>query len=156
MAKTTKKNAEQLILQQVAELEKKKSSLSIESIRAAEDSLLVKCLDIVEGSLDFAALGYNDKGELDEDSLPEEWQRLPPAEKAKRIRLARYSCLPSSDVPYGVKAAHATLVGIMKSRAQEKSGKKVFNMEVSLFPAPSPVTQDPKAIDAEFEIVDIE
>lgn len=84
------------------------------------------------------------------------WHLLSDDEKAKKIRLARYACLPSAEVPYGTKAAFATAMAIIKSRAQEKSGNKVFNMEVSVFPAPSPITQDRAALDADFEVIDVE
>jgi hypothetical protein len=130
--------------------------LPLDSIRAAEDKLLTQCLDIVESSLDFASLGFNQSGEVDEETIPFAWHQLTVADKAKKIRLARYCCLPSADVPYGVKAAFNMAMGIIKARSSEKSGNKVFNMEVSMFPAPAPLTQDKEAIDADFEVIDVE
>lgn len=154
--KITQKNNERLVLQQKTELSQLKESLPIDLLRAAEDKLLHQCLEVVESSLDFASLGFLPSGELDEDSIPVAWNFLSDQEKARKIRLAKYSCLPSADVPHGVKLAHTTLVGILKSRATEKSGTKVFNLEVSTFPAPAPITQEKDAIDAEFEVLDVD
>lgn len=157
MGKTTvQKNTEILLAQQKTELDKLRDTLPLDTIRAAEDKLMVQCLDIVENSLDFAALGFDSKGNVDEDSLPLEWSLLGPMEKARKIRLARYACLPSTDIPHGVKMAHQTLIGIIKARAQEKSGTKIFNMEVSQFPAPAPLATGKETIDADFEVVDLE
>lgn len=156
MTKSTKqKNQQQLLFQQKADLAKMSKELPMELVRASEDRLLKQCFDIMEGTLDFAALGYTD-GQIDESGLPAAWTFLSPEEKARKIRLAQYGCLPSGDVPYGVKAAFSTAVGIIKARATENSGTKVLNLEVSTFPAPSPVTQDPNAIDTDFEVIDIE
>lgn len=154
--KTTQKNAELLLTQQRQELDKLRASMPAELLRAAEDRLLNKCLDIVETSLDFDKLGFDADGQVDEEGLPGEWLMLSPAEKARKIRLAKYNCLPSKDVPHGIKVAHDTLVGIIKARAQEASGTRVLNLEVSQFPAPAPLTQGKEAIDAEFEVIDIE
>lgn len=151
--KIAQKNQELLLAQQRTELEKLKESIPLDTIRAAEDKLLAQCIEIAESSFDFASLGYNEKGELDEESLPFEWGLLSPQDKARKIRLARYACLPSSDVPYGVKAAFATMMGIIKSRSVEKSGTKVFNLEVSQFPAPAPLKE---TFDADFEVIDID
>ena len=157
MGKTTKqKNQVQLMLQQRQELEKTKAALSLDSLRVAEDKLLHQCLGIVESSLDFASLGFDDAGQVDETQLPAAWTFLSDEEKARKIRLAKYACLPTKDVPHGVKMAHEMLIGIIRARAQENSGTKVLNLEVSTFPAPAPVTQDPDAIDADFEVIDIE
>jgi hypothetical protein len=154
--KISQKNTEALLAQQRTELDNMRESLPMEMIRAAEDKLLYRCIDIVESSLDFASLGFTKTGDLDEDQLPLEWACLSPEDKARKIRLAKYACLPSSDVPYGTKAAFATATAIIKSRALEKSGTKVFNMEVSSFPAPSPLTQGKDVIDADYEVLDVD
>lgn len=117
---------------------------------------MARCLDIVESSLDFDKLGFKLNGELDEDSIPFEWGLLSPAEKARKIRLAKYNCLPSQDVPHGVKTAHATAMAIIKARATENSGTRVLNLEVSTFPAPAPFKPEKDSIDAEFEVIDLE
>lgn len=152
--KITQKNNEKLVATQASELAKLRESLPLDTIRAAEDKLLAQCLRICEGSLDFSSLGFTTSGEVDEDNLPLEWQMLPDDQKAQKIRLAKYSCLPSADVPYGVKAAFATMTAIIKARATENSGHKTFNMEVSVMPAPTSFTDE--AIDAEYEVIDVE
>jgi hypothetical protein len=125
-------------------------------LRAAEDRVLKQSLDTIEGLLDFSALGYDDKGQLDENQIPFEWHLLSDGEKARKIRLARYGCLPSADIPHGAKLAHATAMGIIKARAQEKSGTRILNLEVSSFPSPAPLERGNEALDADFEVVDIE
>lgn len=144
------------MLQQKTELDKLRDTLPADTLRAAEDKLLAQCITTVEGLLDFGALGFTETGQLDEDGIPAAWEFLSIEEKARKIRLAKYGCLPSSDIPHGAKLAHSTLIGIIKARATEKSGTKVFNMEVSTFPAPAPLNQSPEAIDAEYEVIDVE
>jgi hypothetical protein len=152
--KILQKNSEKLLLQQQTDLEQLRASLPLDTIRAAEDKLLTQCLDIVEGSLDFAALGFTDTGTLDEESIPFAWSQLTPDAKARKIRLAKYACLPSSDVPYGVKAAFEMAMGIIKARSQEKASTINFNLEVSSMPAPAPLHQ--ASIDADYEVIDVE
>lgn len=152
----TQKNNEQLLKQQLTELEKLRDELPKDMIRAAEDKVLDQSLKIIEGLLDFSELGYDDKGQLDENQLPFEWGLLSPSEKAKKIRLARYGALPSADIPHGAKLAHATAMGIIKARAAEKSGVRVLNLEVSTFPTPAPLEQPKESLDADFEVVDLE
>lgn len=130
-----------------------RESLPIEQLRVAEDKLLAQCLETMEGALDFASLGFDSKGEA---VVPEAWSALSVDEKARKIRLAKYGCMPSADVPYGMKAAFATAIGIIKARATEKSGTKVLNLEVSAFPNPAPLKQDPNVVDTEFEVIDVE
>ena len=154
--KLSQKNAELLVAQQRTELEKLRESVPADLVRAAEDQLFKRCLATVQSCLDFDALGFSPDGQVDENSIPFGWLALSDEEKARKIRLARYACLPTADVPHGVKMAHATLMGIIKSRAVEQSGVKVLNLEVSHFPAPAPLKQPEGAIDAEFEVIDIE
>lgn len=157
MGKTiAQKNNQQLLRQQKTELEKLQESLPVDTLRAAEDKVLAQCLEIVEGSLDFASLGFLPSGEVDETQIPMDWQLLSPEAKTRKIRLAKYACLTTRDVPFGVKAAFSTLMAITRNRSAEKGANNVFNMEVSLFPAPSPINQDPGAIDAEFEVIDLD
>ncbi len=152
----TQKNNEKLVKQSLTELDKIRETLPADLLRAAEDRVLKQSLDTIEGLLDFSALGYDEKGQLDENQIPFEWGLLSDAEKARKIRLARYGCLSSADIPHGAKLAHATAMGIIKARAQEKSGTRILNLEVSSFPAPAPLERDNEAIDADFEVVDIE
>ena len=153
--KVSQKNNELLIAQQRTELEKLRESMPADLLRAAEDKLLDQCIKTVEGILDFSALGFDETGKVDENQLPIEWSLLTPSEKARKIRLAKYGCLPSADIPHGAKMAHQTLVGIIKARATENSGTRILNLEVSTFPAPAPLAPD-KTLDAEFEVIDVD
>lgn len=157
MGKTiSQKNNEKLLKQSLSELDKLRDQLPTDLLRAAEDRVLKQSLDILEGVMDFSALGFDEKGQLDENQIPFEWHLLPEAEKARKIRLARYGCLPSADIPHGAKLAHATAMGIIKARAQEKSGTRVLNLEISSFPAPAPLERPTEALDTDFEVVDVE
>ncbi len=154
--KITQKNNEQLLAIQKTELAKLREQVPLDTLRAAEDKLLAQCMETVEGLLDFAALGFDESGQVDESQLPLEWSFLTTEQKARKIRLAKYACLPSADIPHGAKMAHTTLVGIIKARAQEKTGTKILNLEVSQFPAPAPLKPDKDAIDADYEVIDLE
>lgn len=157
MGKTiSQKNNEKLIKQQVTELEKLRETLPLDQLRAAEDKVLKQCLDVVEGVVDFAQLGFDEKGNVDENQIPFEWHLLSDSEKARKIRLARYGMMPSGDIPHGAKLAHATAMGIIKARATEKTGTKILNLEVSTFPQLAPLEQPKELVDAEFEVIDIE
>lgn len=157
MGKTiTQKNNEKLLKQSLTELESLREQLPKDLLRAAEDRVLKQSLETIEGLLDFSALGFNEQGQLDENQIPFEWGLLSDAEKARKIRLARYGCLPSADIPHGAKLAHATAMGIIKARATEKGGTRVLNLEISSFPAPAPLEKDKEALDADFEVIDVE
>lgn len=156
MGKTiAQKNTERLVLQQKTELQRIRSELSVESLRAAEDKLLAQCMEQVEGLLDFSLLGFDDKGNWDGETPPE-WDVLTIEQKTRKIRLAKYGCMTSTDIPHAAKMAHATMIGIIKARAQEKGGTKILNLEVSTFPAPKPLKQTPEIADAEYEVIDLE
>ena len=152
----SQKNNELLFKQQVTELEKLREELPKDMLRAAEDRVLKQALDTIEGLLDFSALGYDDKGQLDENQIPFEWKLLDDHEKARKIRLARYGCMSTADIPHGAKLAYSAAIGIIKARATEKSGTRVLNLEVSSFPALAPLKSDQDVVDADFEVIDIE
>lgn len=157
MGKNTKqKNQELLLKQQVTELEKLRETLPLDQLRAAEDRVLKQSLEVVEGIVDFAVLGFDEMGQVDENQIPFEWHLLSDQEKARKIRLARYGMMPSGDIPHGAKLAHATAMGIIKARATEKGGTKVLNLEISTFPALAPLEKEKEALDADFEVIDIE
>lgn len=153
--KLSQKNNELLLQQQRTELAKLRESLPLDALRAAEDKLLAQSIEVIQGLLDFDKLVIVD-GQIDEEQLPFEWRFLPPEEKARRVRLAQYGLMNSKATPYGGKLAQAMAVGIMKSRATENSGTKVLNLEVSTFPAPAPLESPKEAVDAEFEVIDLE
>jgi len=157
MGKTiSQKNSEVVLKQQLTELQKLRDTLPLDQIKAAEDRVLAQSLDILEGLMDFSVLGYDDKGQVDENSIPFEWRLLTDHERARKMRLARFGALPSADIPHGAKLAHATAMGIIKARAHEKSGAKTLNLEVSTFPALAPLEPEKETIDAEFAVIDVE
>lgn len=135
------KQVSALVKQQRAEIAADSKKVSQEMLRAAEDKLFSDCLEIVESSLDFAELGFDENGQVDEQSIPEEWRRLDVREKEKRLRLAKANWMPSAEVPHGIKMAHATMMGIIKARAQQESGTRVLHIENASFPTPSPLAQ---------------
>jgi hypothetical protein len=157
MAKSvSQKNQETLLKQSLTELDKLREELPKDLIRAAEDRVLKQSLDVLEGVISFAELGFDEKGQVDENQIPFAWHELSDAEKAKKIRLARFGMMSTADIPHGAKLAHAAAIGIIKSRAQEKSGTRILNLEVSTFPQPAALDQSKEAIDADFEVIDLE
>lgn len=156
MAKKSSKTAETLLKQQVTELQSLRDSLPLDQIKVAEDRVLAQSLEILEGLMDFSLLGFDEMGQVDPETVPFEWRLLSDSEKARKIRLAKFGMLSSADIPHGAKLAHATAMGIIKARAQEKSGPKTLNLEVSTFPTLAPLEAPKDSIDAEFTVIDVE
>lgn len=148
---TTKKEQQiqlSLLKDQAAQIEKLSKSSSLELIKAAESELFADAIKVLQPYMKFAELGFDDDtGEV--NSIPFEWEGLPEEEKKKKIRLAKAGWMPSSDVPHGVKMAHATVLGIIKAKATEQSGSKVLNIESITFPSPAQESE-------EFEVIDVE
>lgn len=145
MSKKDKQQLE-LLKQQKQQLESLSKQTSMETIRAIEDRVLEDSIKIVEHVLNFAELGFDDNGN---PVTPESWEFLSLEEKEKRIRLAKAGWMPSADIPHGVKLAHATMMGIIKARAQVESGDKTLNIESIIFPTPR---SEPKQL----EVIEID
>lgn len=126
-----------LLSQQKIEIQKVSKNTSLEALRVAEEKLFADSLAVIEPVMRFAELGFDEQGEVDMDAIPFDWECLPVQEKMKKIRLAKAGWMPSGDIPHAIKIAHATIIGIIKARAQENSGTKILNIEAATFPAPS-------------------
>lgn len=122
---------------QKLEIAKLSKSSSFEALKAAEDRLLEDSLDIVQSIMGFADIGLDESGNPDDSQIPDAWKSLPREHLQRKIRLAKFGMLSSSDIPHGAKMAHATAIGIIKARATENSGTKILNIEAATFPAPS-------------------
>jgi hypothetical protein len=112
---------------------RKPQATSALAIRAVEDEIYVESVTTVRDALRF--------NEIDHEwtEPPVEWvAELGEHEAKKRFRLARYGCMPGKDVPFGLKLAQDTLVGIAKARATEKAGPKTLNMIYVKISAPMP------------------
>lgn len=140
------KAQQELIVAQRTEIVKQSKTLNMELLKAAEDNILAESIAIVQGCLGFADLEFDDEGN---PQYPKEWDDLPEGEKNKRVRLAKFGCMPSGDFPHGGKLAHQTMVGIIKARATEQSGSKVLNIENATFPSPAPLVQDLEIIEVD-------
>lgn len=136
-----------LLKDQEAQIKKLSNASSLETIKAAENQLFNDALQVIQPYMKFAELGFNEDGEV--DSVPEEWEYLPEAEKQKKIRLAKAGWMNSSETPHAVKMAHATILGIIKAQATEQSGTKILNIESVSFPAPGQKGEDYEVIDVE-------
>lgn len=130
------KEQQKLVKLEREKLEIEKKNLSLDQIRDIEDNLLVEASDIVSTSFKFADISFDDKGEV--DSYPEEWDSLPRREREKRVRIAKAMWMPSSDVPYGLKAAHSAVMAIAKARKEETTNKNVLNIQTATFVSPTP------------------
>jgi hypothetical protein len=121
----------------------------MEMIKAVEDRLLENSLNIVEGLMGFADIGLDEHGNVDDSQIPDHWHDLPKEERDRKIRLAKFGMLNSSDIPHGAKLSHATAIGIIKARAQAETGTRILNIESATFPSPAPITTT-------YEVLDIE
>lgn len=109
-------------------------SVDIQSLQTLEDKILAESIEICQHVLNFADMGFEPDGT---EIVPDEWENLPLREKEKKIRICKAAWLPSGDAPYGLKAAHATMIAIIKARAARDSGTKVLNIQEAYFPSPS-------------------
>jgi hypothetical protein len=135
-----------LIQVQKNQLEKVSKDVNIQTLQAVEDKVLADSISIIEHCLNFADMGFDSNGN---EEVPEAWNALSDAEKAKRIRLSKAMWLTSSEAPYGIKLAFEAMIGITKSRAMKESGTRVLNIENATFPAPSPLVQDLEILDVD-------
>lgn len=135
-----KKKSEQLSLlkQQVSQLQAMSKDVAAETLKTIEDEVLAESISIVKDCLNFADLGFDQE---DNPITPESWDALPFEEKERKLRLARATWMPAGDVPFGIKLAHASMMGIIKARATKESGTKTLNIEYASFPAPAPLAK---------------
>ena len=115
-------------------------------LKEIESDLLNESVQIVQSVMQFGRIGFDEGGNV--TSIPFEWEGLPEEERRMKVRLAEAGWRNSSDFPHGAKLAHATMLGIIKARAQENSGIKVLNIESASFPDPAPLV-------AEFEVMEV-
>lgn len=119
---------------------------NLDTLKSIEDKLLMDSTAVVVDCLDFANIGFDDSGV---EITPEEWEGLPPLEKARKVRLAKACWMPSSDVPHGVKMSQEVMIGILKTRAAKETGTRILNIENASFPAPSPLIKELDIIDVD-------
>jgi hypothetical protein len=135
-----------LILSQQTQIQKVSKDVNIQTLQAVEDQVLADAINVVSHALNFADMGFDEEGKA---VTPESWDALSVSEKAKRIRLAQASWLPSSEAPYGLKLSFDAMIGIIKARAAKESGTRVLNIENATFPSPSPLVQDLEILDVD-------
>lgn len=98
-----------------------------------QDDLLERSLAVVDGSVSFADI---EPGALEP---PPEWIEQYGHEGAmRRLRVARASWMNAKEAPVGIKVAAQVAVGILRAKAQEKSGPKTLNIAVVQMTAPLP------------------
>lgn len=101
-----------------------------EALRAIENRVLDKAMNIVEATLDFR--------EVDPavEEPPPEWFEKYGDQAIQRYRLARAGWMKPSEAPVGMKVAYNVLVGVVKARATEKAPPKLniqlVQMQVNL------------------------
>lgn len=114
--------------------------ISRDMIRAVEDELFLDSATVVNDSMKFADLSFDEDGNI--DSYPESWDKeLSPRDLQKRLRVAKANWLTSNEVPHGVKMAKDIAVGIMKSRAGDGQEAKALRIESIVMPAPTPMKE---------------
>lgn len=135
-----------LLKEQKKEIDKVSKFQSQMMLKEIESDLLNESVQIVQSVMQFGRIGFDEGGNV--TSIPFEWEGLPEEERRMKVRLAEAGWRNSSDFPHGAKLAHATMLGIIKARAQENSGIKVLNIESASFPDPAPLV-------AEFEVMEV-
>ena len=123
------------------ELAKVEKGLSLAEVKHIEDNLLLDSSEIVQDSLRFAEIAFDDKGEV--ISFPEEWKNLPDSDRERKIRIARAAWMSSADVPHGIKMAERVVLAITKSRQEESTNKNVLNIQYAQFTTPTPMRDLP-------------
>lgn len=102
-----------------------------EHVRKIEDALLAEALETTRDGLAFADIDPANPG-----AIPESWKaELGDDSKrlSRRHRVASMSCLPSKDAPVGIANAGKVAIGILRSRATEKTaGPRVLNVAVMM------------------------
>lgn len=141
------KNQLSLLKEQKEEIKKISNNQSQLMLKEIETNLLNESAEIVHSVMQFARIGFDENGQV--TSIPFEWEGLPEEERRMKVRLAEAGWRNSSEFPHGAKLAHATMVGIIKARAQENSGTKILNIESASFPDPAPLV-------AEFETIEVQ
>lgn len=109
-------------------LNKMNKAVSRDMIRAVEDELFFDSATIVNDSMKFAELSFDESGNV--ESYPQSWDtELTKAELQKRLRIAKANWMTSGEVPNGIKMAQTIAVGIMKARAAEDTGVKSLRIQ---------------------------
>jgi hypothetical protein len=103
-------------------------------LRELENEILVQNLEQIQHAQAWPEVAP----ELDpkDDSLiPEDWVKKHGPKKAKeKYRVARAALLPNKEAPVGLSQAVKVATGIIKARANEKSGPKILNLNLVEMP----------------------
>jgi len=105
-----------------------------EALQDITDELLSESQGILADAMGFPDL---DEEHLKRNEPPEEWVLAMGKKAAERkFRLSKYALLPKREAPIGLEQARALAVGIIASKARERSGTKILNVAFVNVPAP--------------------
>ena len=106
-----------------------------DSLQEVTDELLQESQSILCDALGFADL--DEQHLMEGASPPEAWVEALGEKRAKRrLRVAKMALLPKKEAPAGLEMVRALAVGILSSKAKDKSGTKVLNVAFVNVPAP--------------------
>lgn len=138
MAKKTEGKAD-LVLTNVNKhksLHQTRKEISRDLIREIEDELFIDSATVVNDSMKFADIEFDESGEVVD--YPASWRvELTPENLKKRLRIAKANWMTSNEVPHGVKMAKEIAVGIMKARANEGAGAESLRIKHIVMPNPT-------------------
>lgn len=98
-------------------------------LRGIEDEILKDATEKILGA------GYFSKIDPEDTAPPQEWvDELGEKGAMERFRLAKYALMNQKEAPVGLKMAMNTHASIVKARASEKAGQRVFNMTLVQMP----------------------
>lgn len=117
----------------LAEVLQGKSQLARDKLQEIQDSLLERSLGVVQDAMTFAEV------KEDSEAPPPEWIDELGYERAwSRWRMAKAAWRNGRDAPVGLKVAAQVATGILKAKAQEKSGPKTLNVALVNWAGPLP------------------
>lgn len=106
-----------------------------DAIQGVTDELLEESQSLLQDALGFADL---EEAHLQDGAAPpESWvEKIGEKRARRRLRVAKMALLPKKECPAGLEMARALAVGILSSKAKDKSGTKVLNVAFVNVPAP--------------------
>jgi hypothetical protein len=105
-----------------------------EYLHGLEEEIFLSALNIVEGALSFAEV--DPSGMM---TVPDEWvNRFGRTEAEKRFRIAQMACMPSRDIPAGMKIAMEVFQTIVRCRSDRDAMGSVKTLNVMMMQLPAP------------------
>lgn len=128
-----KKSEALLLVQKQKDLKKMQEDLGIEKLKAFEDQILDKCMNIMAPALDFTEVDPENP-----EVIPKSISHMTAEQQQRWMRTARAAWMSNKDAPIGIKLAFTTMQTILNARAKTNVENKILNIESASFVNPSP------------------